>query len=524
MHWLDAPGAFVRDLTGWRRFFLAFVTGLLSALSFAPFGLFPFLLLGFAILVLLIDGAQIRRHSVRSAALAGWAFGFGQFLAGLYWVAYAFLVDPIAHAWQLPIIALIFPGGLALLPALACGFAARFWRTGPARIFLFAACYAATEWLRGNILTGFPWNLPAYGWGASLGVLQSTAFVGAYGLSLLTILFGASLAPLFDGTRDWKFPGALVALFVLIWLGGVWRLEATQIADVPHVQLRLVQPNVPQQDKFNSALRVAHWRELIDLSLARGKGPTPTHIIWPESAPPFLLGREPGALDNIAILTGTDRVLMTGAVRAETTSGAPPHFFNSFYIFAHGGALIATYDKFHLVPLGEYVPWPWLLKTLGLTKLVNIPGSFDFGDGPHTYTIPGAPPVGPLICYEILFPGEVTAPDRPSWLVNVTDDSWFGPPSSSGPKQHMLIARVRAIEEGLPIARAANTGISAMIDPLGRVRASLALGRAGVVDSALPQALPETVFARFGEVAFFLLLFASLAAAFAFPAVEQRRA
>ena len=511
---LAAAGAFVRDLSGWRRFLFAFAIGLLSALSFAPFGFFPFLLLGFAALILLVDGAQTHAHPVRSAALAGWAFGFGQFLAGLYWVAYAFLVDPLQHAWQLPLVALIFPGGLALFPALASGVAARFWRSCPARIFLFAALYAGTEWLRGNILTGFPWNIPAYGWVASLGVLQSAAFVGGYGLSLLTILFGASLALLFDGSRNWKFPAAMTALFAAIWLGGLYRLESTPVADVPNVRLRLVQPNVPQDDKYTPSLRLAHWRELVELSLARGTGPAPTHIIWPEAAPPFLLAREPGALDDIAIITGTNRVLMTGTVRVEAMPGTQPRYFNSFYVFAHGGALIATYDKFHLVPLGEYVPLRSLLEPLGLSKLVNIPGSFESGDGPHTYTVPGAPPFGPLICYEILFPGEVTAPNRPAWFVNVTDDSWFGPPSSAGPKQHMLTARVRAIEEGLPVARDANTGITAVIDPLGRVTAQLAAGKVGVLDAKLPRALPETWFARFGEWGFVLMLFGCVAAGF----------
>jgi len=256
------------------------------------------------------------------------------------------------------------------------------------------------------------------------------------------------------------------------------------------------------------SLRAQHWRELIELSLAK-KGVAPTHIIWPESAPPFLLQRNAAALDDIAILTGTDRVLMTGAVRADFVPGKDPVPYNSFYIFAHGGQIIATYDKFHLVPFGEYVPA--FLQKLGLGNVINMPGSFGSGDGPHTFQIPGAPPVGPLICYEILFPGAVVGSERPQWLANVTDDSWFGPASSSGPRQHLLIARVRAIEEGLPIARDANTGITAMIDPLGRILGTIVSNQVGVLDTELPQALPETLFARFGETGFFLLLFLCLA-------------
>ena len=189
--WLVRAADFVRGLTGWRRFAFTVVTGLVSALAFAPYGVFPALLIGFGLLVWLIDGATARAKPVRSAAFVGWAFGYGHFLAGLYWVVYAFMVDPSAHAWQIPFVLVLFPSGLALFPAFACALAARAWRPGVTRIFVFAVCYAIAEYLRGHILTGFPWNLPAYGWAASLGVLQSASVIGAYGLSLLTILFGA---------------------------------------------------------------------------------------------------------------------------------------------------------------------------------------------------------------------------------------------------------------------------------------------------------------------------------------------
>ncbi len=174
------------------------------------------------------------------------------------------------------------------------------------------------------------------------------------------------------------------------------------------------------------------------------------------------------------MLTNRSAVLITGNQRLAFDANGRRLFFNSLYVFGHGGQLLATYDKFHLVPFGEYLPLESLLGALGIQKLVDIPGSFSAGDGPHTVDIPGAPAAGPLICYEILFPGEITGVPRPHWLVNVTDDSWFGP--WAGPRQHLLTARVRAIEEGLPVARAANTGISAVIDPLGRIIASLGLG------------------------------------------------
>ena len=500
--WLADKGDRARALKGWRRLLLALAAGLLSALAFAPFGIFPLLLIAFALLVLFIDGAQSAKRPILSAFIVGWVFGFGHFLAGLYWVGYAFMVDASAHEWQIPFVAILFPGGLALFPAAACAVASKFWRSGARRVFIFAACYAAAEWLRGHILTGFPWNLPAYGWGASLGVLQSASVIGAYGLSVLTILFGASLARVTDrDKRAWAVPIAMTLLFALLAIGGDIRLALTPEANVAKVHLRLVQPNVPQDEKYVFADRARNWQWLIDLSNAQSSEGDPTHIIWPEAAPPFLLGRNPRALDDVAVLT-EHRVLMTGAVRGfRDEKGA--HYFNSFYIFGHGGQLIGTYDKFHLVPFGEYLPLEALLERLGITKLVDSPGGFTPGPGPQTFAVPGAPPIGPLICYEILFPDAVTGPMRPGWFVNVTDDSWFGP--STGPYQHLLTARVRAIEEGIPVARAANTGISAVIDPLGRIRASLGLDKMGVVDAPLPSALASTPFAHFGDIGFLVL-------------------
>lgn len=500
---LVAVGEFARGLAGWRKVLLAFAVGLVSASAFAPFNVFPCLLASFAILVLLIDGDRQRKRPVAAAALTGWAFGFGQFLAGLYWVGYAFTVDAADHAWQIPFVEALLPGGLALFPAAACAVAGALWRPGPARIFILASSYAVAEWLRGHVLTGFPWNLAAYSWGAALPVLQSCAVIGAYGLTLLNILFGASLAELCDAAGRRRLPAFLAVGFALLWIGGTIRLDAAPEANVPGVQLRVVQPDVREQDKFLPQDRAANWQELVALT-ERPAHIMPTHIVWPEAAPPFLLARVPEALDEIAIITGTNRVLMTGSVRAQASVNTGFRFFNSFYIFGHQGQLLDVYDKFHLVPFGEYLPMQGFLTRLGLTKIVESPGSFTAGDGPHTFAVPGAPPVGPLICYEILFPGAVTAKQRPGWLVNVTDDSWFGP--SSGPYQHLLIARVRAIEEGLPVARAANTGISAVIDPFGRIWASLALGRNGVVDSPLPRALPATPYVRFGDLGFALLL------------------
>lgn len=500
---LSRFGTRVQALQGWRALAVAILAGVVFAAGFAPLDIFPAMLVGLAALILLLDGCATRPRPVRHAAIIGWGFGFGQFIAGMHWIFYPFLVDAAEHAWQIPFVALLFPGGLAIPLALGAAVAMRFWRPGASRIFIFTLCYCVAEWIRGHLGGGFPWNLPAYGWGASLAVLQSAALVGAYGLSLLTVLFGASLAELFATPRRFVLPIAMTATFALLWLGGEVRLLASPTTFYDGVHVRLVQPNIPQDQKYLRELAARNWKTLIDLS-EQGAPNTANVIVWPEAAPPVLLQRTPEAIEEIAMLDGATRVLVTGNQRIERDAQGGRRFFNSLYVFGPGGRLLATYDKFHLVPFGEYLPFEPLLKAIGVTKLVGFPGSFTSGDGPHTIAIPGAPDAGPLICYEILFPGAVVAQTRPGWLINVTDDSWFGP--WAGPRQHLLAARVRAIEEGLPIARAANTGISAMIDPNGRTVAALGLNLRGIVDARLPRALAATPYAVFGDWGFIVLL------------------
>jgi apolipoprotein N-acyltransferase len=339
-------------------------------------------------------------------------------------------------------------------------------------------------------------------------VLQTVALFGAYGLSLLTVLLGASLADLFSRPRRSTAPATMTMLFAAFWVYGTICLAITPRSDVPGVRLRLVQPDIPQAEKYKPRFVVRNWQRLVDLSAAPGD---PNVIIWPEAAPPFLLAQVPQALAAIARLTGRDKTLITGA---ERMTGPPGHhrFYNSLYMFGPGGVLEHVYDKFHLVPFGEYVPFAALLNRIGITKLTLGQAGFSAGDGPHVYDLPNAPKVTPLICYEVIFPGAVTGAERPAWFVNVTDDSWFGP--WAGPRQHLLIARVRAIEEGLPIVRVANTGISAVIDPVGRLRAGLGLGRMGVLDSGLPQALAPSVYGRLDGLVFAALLLVAAGAAF----------
>jgi apolipoprotein N-acyltransferase len=497
--------AALHRLDGWRRPACAFALGAFSATAFAPVGFFPALLLGLAGLALLLDGAAEAPHRWRAVALTGWAFAFGQFVVGLHWLAYPLLVDPARYLWMLPFAVMGLPAFLGLFGALGVLPALLARRPGVARMLLLAMGYSVAEWLRGHVLTGFPWNLPAYGWGASLAVMQGGALFGAYGLSFLTILLGVSLAAL--TRRRLALPLAMLLLFAGLWGFGTLRLTQPA-AMVPGVTLRLVQPDVPQREM---GLINRNWQRLTRLSARPGR---PTHIIWPEAAAAFDLAHTPAALEWIRGLTAGGTVLMTGAIRAERISRK---WYNSLYLFGAGAAPLAVYDKTHLVPFGEYVPYPRLMDALGVSQLVGIIPATP-GDGLHRYAVPGAPAVTPLICYEDVFPGAVIAKEgRPGWLVNITDDSWFGP--WAGPAQHLLTARMRAIEEGLPMARAANTGISAVIDARGRIVGKLGLNQLGIVDAPLPEALNPTPYARFGDGIF--LVFLIMAGVLAFLACRR---
>ena len=291
--------------------------------------------------------------------------------------------------------------------------------------------------------------------------------------------------------------GALIAIL------GQLRVPAEPTPAVPGVALRIVQPNVPQSDKWRSDNAAAIFERLLRLSGAAEAKASSTVVVWPESSVPFLIDEHPAALAALAASIPNGATLLMGSLRRSTPDPGA-NIFNSVHAIV-GGRIVATYDKAHLVPYGEYLPLESWLGPLGLRRVVTVPGSFDSGAGPRTLAVAGLPSFSPLICYEAIFPGAVRDPlDRPEWLLNVTNDGWFG--ETSGPYQHLAQARLRAIEEGLPLVRAANTGISAVIDPYGRIIASLPLGTEGTLDGELPGALPPTVYARYGDAVFGLCL------------------
>jgi apolipoprotein N-acyltransferase len=514
---------------GWRRIAIAFAAGALSTLALAPFNVFPVMFVTFPVAVWLIDGSAAGRlGGVTAAAGAGWWFGFGYFLAGLYWIGNAFLVDAKTFGWLLPVAVAGLPAGLAVFTAGGFALARLAWGRGPTRVLVLAIALTVAEWLRGHVLTGFPWNAYGYALTGPLALAQGAALVGLWGLTFAAVAIFASPAVLADERADTprRWLPVLSAIVVLVALAGygAMRLSRNPTAFVEGVRLRIMQPNLQQDEKFNYAGRQQVMSRYLTLS-DRAAGPDmmgvrdATHLIWPESAFPFFIARNAEALAEIAALLPPGTVLITGGARPdEATAGTQVvRGYNSIYAIDHDGSILAVYDKVHLVPFGEYLPYQDLLESYGLMQLTKVQGGFIPGERRRPLGVPRAPHALPLICYEIVFPGQAVPRDgeRPGWLLNLTNDGWFG--NSTGPYQHFHQARVRAIEEGLPLVRAANTGISAIVDPLGRIVKELPLGTEGVLDGPLPRAVAPTLFVRAGDT------FAGLMLASAVALVIRRR-
>ena len=512
----DAAGWAKRaaGLAGWRAWVAAAVLGALGAAAMPPAGFVLALVPAFSGLVWLAEG-----RDWKGALNIGWCFGFGHFAAGFYWIANAFYVDAALYGWLAPGAVAGLTAGMAIFPAIAVGATAELSRhlaLRPwARAVALAAFWTLSEWLRGQMFTGFPWNLAGTVWVVSDIMLQSAAWIGVFGLGLVTVCAAALPAAIGRdaGARDWAVGLSGLALLALFALGGWARLSGAENASVDGVRLRLVQPNIPQHLKWHPDLKVAHVKKQIEMSRAPAASVPPTHVIWAETAVPFNLASDRPLQKVLGLAAPAGGLLVTGAPRAAGAPGAGQQLWNSAHAITPNGVIVATYDKQHLVPFGEYVP---LRGLLGFSKLTAGRLDFSPGTGARVIDLPGLPSAAVLICYEVIFPGEVPGhrPDglpRPGWLLNLTNDAWFG--MSAGPYQHLAAARLRAAEQGLPLVRVANTGISAVIDAYGRTRAELALGQPGVLDAALPTALAETPYARFGAGMHWALILAALALA-----------
>jgi apolipoprotein N-acyltransferase len=506
------------------RAILAFALGLLSVSGLPPLSLWPIFFLTVPGLVLLLDavaesasGASSRGLRLRRAAAVGWWFGFGYFLAGLYWIGFAFLVEADKFAWLLPLAVTALPAGLAVFFALGTTVAMVAWTPGFGRVFALAGALGASEWLRGTVLSGLPWNAIGYALASDDRLLQAASLVGVTGLSVVTIVvFGlpvarVRIAALKPAGRSWLVPAGLSLGLLAALLGfGAWRLAAPLPPAQGQARLRLVQPNIPQAEKWAGENRQRIFDTFLDLSRRDPAGAPAgfagvTHVVWPESSLPFLMLQSPEALAAIGDLLPDGVVLVTGSLRAEVAADGTLVqkdgqyvIFNDIAVLDDAGRVVSTYDKVHLVPFGEYLPFQSALEAIGLEQLTRLKGGFAAGAAPRQIAIPGLPPPLPLICYEAIFPEAAAAKPDQTWLLNLTNDAWFG--RSAGPYQHLMQARTRAVEQGLPLIRVANTGITAVIGARGEVLASLGLETRGVIETTLPGPLAgKPLYARAGD-------------------------
>jgi apolipoprotein N-acyltransferase len=496
----------------WQRLALAFAVGAATILAFPPFSVIPVLWIAFPLLLWLLNGCR----TAWAAAAAGWAFGFGHFLTSFYWIANAFYVDADTFgAFAVPAVAAL-SAGFAFYIAIVCGLTHLFPPPGAGdlpherlaadvpRVLFFASAWTVVEWVRGWLFTGFAWNPIATVWSeeltpVGLPVIQVTALIGTYGLGFFTVLAagaGALLGTSFRQRKIWMAAAAPTAFLVVVAAAGALRLAEADTATVPGVKLRLVQANISQADRARPELWAGHIQDYLRLS-TEGRPEGTTAVIWGEAAVPplFFLNASEQGRRLLARAAPPGGVLITGADRGTRDAAGAVQIYNSLFTLTDTGEITATYDKTHLVPFGEYMPLRWLIP---FDKLTEGVGDFSKGAGLVSLTADSLPPFTPLICYEAIFSGAVTPASgpRPRWLLNLTNDAWFG--MSSGPYQHYAAARLRAVEEGLPLVRVANTGISAVIDGHGRTRAALGLGMRGVLDLELPQ--PAVTFTPFGTL------------------------
>ncbi len=483
----------IQSLTGFKRYALAFALGAVMVLSMPPFGAFPVLLFVIPAMVWLCQGAPNKAK----AFFTGWAFGAGYFIFGLYWISDALFVDIHQFWWVLPLSLIIGPVIVALYYGLIPLLAWCYRTHDAAYALMFVTAFAAVEWVRGHAFTGFPWNLPGYAWMHVLPVMQVSAAIGIYGLTLLTLLWSAT--PAFGK----KTALALLLSFLLVEGAGKARLMFHPVMQFKNYTVRIVQPNIAESFKWNRAEMENNFNHILKLTAAPSQLPQPlTFVIWPETALIGDLDQSPDLAKYVAARLPDNSIGILGDLRNLGT-----HYYNSVAVLDKKAKVLDIYNKHHLVPFGEYIPFRKYIDMTPIAAGISGIGDFTPGKGVTTLdNLGGLPKPSPLICYEAIFPDAVAlrGKERPDWLVNVTNDAWYG--KTTGPHQHFQSARVRAIEEGLPLVRAANTGISATIDPLGRIIGIRPLDVSADLDTILPAPLPPTLYARYGDKLFFLML------------------
>ena len=506
VRWLGARGR-------WQRLGLAIILGAALTAGHPPVSVPWIFFLAVPLLVLLALSAP----TGRAAAWIGWGAAFGYFVTGLHWIGHAFLVDAERFAWLLPIGVTALPTGLGLFWALAFWLARRLRPVGvlPAAVVL-VSLWTLAEYTRSNVLTGLPWALPGYVW-VDLPPMQAAAWVGPFGVTFLTFLITSLPVMAWVGGRRTLVGAAALAAGAGLWLAGALRVPDA-VAYAPDAPvLRVVQPNAPQHLKWLPGHREEFYARLLSATGAPpdpGLGP-PDIVIWPEASVHFVPAAEPREVARISRAAGRAWVLL-GALHGERTRTGE-RWTNALVTIGPDGSLGPRYDKHHLVPFGEYLPLKSVFDALGISQFA-VRGGFESGPGPQTLRLDGVPSFSPLICYEAIFPNEIVGAERPEWLLQPTNDAWFG--SWAGPRQHYAQARIRAIEQGLPMVRAANTGISAVVDPYGREVVSIELHNYRYLDYRLPKSLRPTFYSFFGDWPILAIMIAFVV----FAAINTRRA
>lgn len=480
---------------GWKRAALAVMAGAIGVLALPPIGFFAAMFVSFTLLVWLIDGAAAAPNSgfirrLWPSFTIGWLFGFGYFVAGLWWLGHALMIDAEEFAWALPLAVFGLPAVLAIYYGLATALARIFWSDGMGRIAALAASFGLMEWLRGVLFTGFPWNAIGYAMTPAPIMMQSAHIIGITGITALSVFIFA--APALFGTRLGAKPGvALAAILLVAHVGyGAYVLYGTprpeKPADDKSPIIRLVQPMIEQTAKMDTdGDRADIFEKHLKLSAEAPKdgGRKPDIIVWPETSIPFILTDNQDALTRIADTLDDNQILIAGAVRVEDMGpGSAPRYYNSIYIIDGRGQIIGAADKVHLVPFGEYVPFENILTEFGIQNVVEMPGGFSAAATRQMLTLPSGLKLYPLVCYEAIFPDEMTGDiASANAILNVTNDAWFG--NTPGPYQHFQQARVRAAETGLPLIRDGNSGISALVNARGEIIAGLNLNETGFIDA-----------------------------------------
>lgn len=502
-------------LTGKKRYFMLFLLGMTVTFSLAPFYIFPILFISFTGLFGLLSYCKTSKQ----AFITGWWFGFGYYVTSIYWMAFSLLTEADKFWWMVPFAVFGLSAMLAVYIAVASLISHRSNSSPLGKVIIFATVWVIGELARSYFITfvtlyGFPWNLLGYSWLFSLGMAQMAAYIGTFSLSLLTIIICAT--PLFILTckkEHRKRYAAILLIIPLCWAVGTYRLHYNKTEPFDDITLRLVQANLEEHHRWDPRKMVDVVRTNMQLSQTTPSD-TITHIIWSESSLPYILDNNSPWLPIISRVIPEGGTLLTGAMRIHYTSETKADLYSTLQAINHNGKIEATYDKYRLVPFGEYIPWRSFLP------INSIVGGTDFsaGGGAQTLTPPNTPSFSPLICYDVIFPQSATnQTKRPQWMVNITNDAWFEKrlqigslalQFSTGPYQHFSMAHMRAIEQGISLVRVANTGISANIDPYGRIIDYIPLGVTGFIDTKLYTPINNsTTYRNYGDIITLIFIF-----------------